>query len=146
MVSLISLSTISCTKSIESKADKFVKDNYISNLKDPTSYEKIDTKITDTVYITGEIEVAKSELDLAKSTYSLDSLLGYDLSADYDRVSTSISRINSLNKELESRGPKSISYIILLHKYKALNGFGLKAPEQLIIWYYPSNDKFYITQ
>ena len=137
IVTLMLLS--SCNNSLENKAEKFIEKNYVDKLKDPSSYQKIDTKIIDTLFLRDEIQ---HEYDL----HSFQAAIAKSLSEEFGDDSTEYKHekhiTDSLKMVLDKTDDKKISIIRLNHRFKALNGLGMLSPGNVIIYY--KNDKFVI--
>jgi hypothetical protein len=137
--------------SMISQADSFIKEAFVPKLKDPSSYESISTEIIDT------IQVFNGYTD---KTFSLWMAYSDSLRMTYEEINEVLNKQNQTNREwsfetmdvtieywktCQTALPKDSNphvQIRISHKYKAMNGFGLVSPHEVILC--NDNSKFVI--
>jgi hypothetical protein len=147
MVSMVLFSCGSNEDKLLSKLESHLK----SNLKDPSSYELIESKL-DTSFV---IDNLKHSLDYWKKEVinNEKSIKDYDnefkkldlvVMGESEFVSIlkdSQKEVDSLNVLISKTDPKKIQLIGGVFKYRAKNGFGALGIENSTVWYSPEKDK-----
>lgn len=151
---LLLLSVIGC----QTKEEKLISDcevNLIKNLKDPSSYEKINTSIIDTVT---SLERFTDNLAYSKELYEEMKEMGVTSAAIVDSYGNYTSVIDSTNikfykedlkddlKKLDSvknsKNPNRVLKIIVEFKYRAKNSFGALDIQKSTVTFLPEPDYF----
>jgi hypothetical protein len=147
-------SSCSNESSIVSETNTFIKENYVPKLKDPTSYEAISTIVIDTIFRKEQIKKNIEDLIYSRKSAILEAeikrleesiIYGSDLDDSDTLISPNHSQIleekvtkhlnDSMQQVLSKINDSEIGYFLVEHKYKALNGMGLLAPDALILQY-----------
>lgn len=116
-------------------------ENYIkTNLKDPSSYERIEAKIVDTIsnkkYWQDEYVKDTSKLSYLMITSDTGS---YALKCQKDYVSLDLRNISEIKVD-------SPHHYTMFFKYRAKNGFGALDAYSRIVEYEPSTNNFKIRE
>ena len=131
---LIFIALLSCSKSTEqtvgteeqliSDFDAFLQKEFLLKLKDPSSYQKSSSTISDTVYLHNELN---RQLGVAETLWS-----GDDIQI----------RKDSIKNLLNTRPASEIFYINIILEYRAKNSFGALDLDRINFRYYPNYDAF----
>ncbi len=131
---LIFIVLFSCSKSVEqsvgaeeqllSNFDEFIQADFLPKLKDPTSYQKSNSAIVDTVYLHNELNRL---LGVAETLWSGDDIQ---------------MRKDSIQNLLKTRPANEIFYINIILEYRAKNSFGALDLDRVNFRYYPNYDAF----
>jgi len=150
VLSIASVTLFSCSN--EDKLLTKLESHLKENLKDPSSYEKIESKL-DTVFV---IDNLKNSLDYYNETITTTKSeiksyenefkkLGLSVTNEDDylqeRLKQTQKEVDSLNIVISKTNPKEISLIGGVFKYRAKNGFGALGIENSTVWYNPEKDK-----
>jgi hypothetical protein len=121
-------------KQLLERGQSFLKES----MNDPSSFEPINAKITDTTtyveYWTYWARMDSLSLESAK------------ISGSEIAIRTRQENYNADLKKLKEAKPGEIRHITLLYEFRAKNGFGALAKGSQILEYSPSDDKFNLKQ
>ncbi len=152
-------SIVSCSPNSEelllSECDNFIKTELIPKLKDPKSYEKIVSRISDTIT---EVEILNEQMELFFSETDIEHQ--FKMAKFYEThdkkeashflkegVDLRYSR-DSILKIINSTSKDKIGKIDIESKYRAKNGLGALSLSKAVIFYYPDEknekDRFFL--
>lgn len=115
---------------IIAKGETYLKEN----LKDPSSYEKIESTIIDTTTYTAYFTLW-SKLDSLE--YEAAKLSGSEAAVRIRKETYDVTK-----KQLADAKPGEIRHIQIYYKYRAKNGFGALDIHEQKLLYFPSTQKF----
>ena len=130
----------------EGKITSKLEDHLKQNLKDPSSYEKIESKL-DTAFAAIEIQNSISSMEskiksdeefvrLLNPEYESELMSEYQKNIDLDKET-----VKNLKDELSKTDKNEIRLIGCMFKYRAKNSFGAVGIEKSTVWYNPKEDK-----
>ena len=139
--SMLSMVLFSCGSN-ENKLLSKLENHLKSNLKDPSSYELIESKLDTSFAIDNlknsitNLEESIKENESYLKIYEGEEKLSYQEKIDYEK-----NRIKEIEDEMSKTDKNKISLIGGVFKYRAKNGFGALGIENSTVWYSPEEDK-----
>ena len=158
VLAVLTLGLTSCSEQsrVMNKAEDFV----VKSLKDPSSYQKEEIKIVDTITM---LELAQSNYDRCKRDYNteksfVDSNIEFnnkygdnEFSIPVDKTILELYTKNlkesETKLEIAKKTPNEIGEIVIAFRYRAKNSFGALDVCNSMVYYEPSakeNDQFII--
>lgn len=159
MISLLGSTIVSCSSDPEelllSECDNFIKSELIPNLKDPKSFEKVISRISDTIT---EVEVLNEQMELLFSETDIEhqfKMAKFYETHDKKEANNFLKKGTSLRysrdsmlKIINNTSRDKIGKIDIEFNYRAKNGFGALDLSKAVIFYYPDEknekDRFFL--
>lgn len=143
-IAVLILSTTMLSCSNEDKLLSKLESHLKENLKDPSSYEKIEAKL-DTTFVAEDlknsVESLEDDLEYQKKLRDIWEVGDDSYNEYHANVLVDERAIKDLKTELSHTDPTKIALIYGIFKYRAKNGFGALGIEQSEVFYSPEKDK-----